>query len=1039
MILLLILTAGMITYLSVPKEEAPDVQKPSIYTSMSHEGISPDDAERLLLRPMEKELQGIEGVKEVRSIATQGFGSVMLEFDAGFDSDKALLDVREKVDMARPELPEETEEPVVQEENYSLFPVVNVILTGDIPERTLIKLARSLRDNIEELSSVLDVKIAGDREESVDIIIDPLMLESYDLTSDIVQFVTRNNLLVAAGAIDTGAGRHVIKVPGLLENLNDILELPVKVNKDAVVKVGDIATVHKTFKDPENFARVNGKPAVALEVSKRTGENIIETIDKVKEIVEAERQYWPEGVNVLFAQDTSTRIKNMVSDLQNNVLLAIFLVFVVIIFFIGMRSGTLVAIAIPGAFLFGILTLSFLDLTLNIVVLFSLILSIGMLVDSAIVVVEYANRRMIDGVSYRQAYGEAAKRMSWPIIASTVTTLLVFAPLLFWPGIMGQFMKFMPLTLIATLTGSLLMALIFIPVLGTWFGKVDSFDDRTERSIRAGEGGDIHNVDGLTGGYVSLLDRVLRLPGIFAALILALILLIFFGYKTFGVGSEFFPSIEPENAQVIVHARGNMSVFEKDKLVSEVEERISDMTDEVKVFYTSAGKVDGGAKGGALAEDAIGLIQLEYQDWEIRRPSAEILAEIRRRTADLPGIMVETGEDKPGPPSSKPIELELSSRFPDKVSPAVETILEGMKEIGGFIDTEDSRPIPGIEWQLDVDREKAARFGADMLVVGNFIRMVTNGLKATTYRPDDSDDEVDILLRFPSSDRRLDTLDNLRAITDNGPVPISNFVTRKAKPKLGKIERVNGVRVISIKADVEEGLLANNKLKEMESWLKQAYESGRLDPEVRIAFKGEDEDQKETGAFLMNAFILALSAMTLVLLMQFNNIWHTVIIMSAVFLSTGGVVLGLLVTVQPFGIVMCGVGIIALAGIVVNNNIIFIDTYKILRESGMNAREALLRTGAQRIRPILLTAGTTILGLIPMVVGMNIDFIGRDLTFGAPASQWWQQMSTSIAGGLAFATILTLFFTPSLLMLGERRRERRQKRITGTHPTQQLV
>jgi multidrug efflux pump len=1026
-ILILILSIGYTTYQAIPREDAPDVKIPIIYVSMTHEGISPQDAERLLVRPMEKELKTIEGIKELRATAAQGYASVVLEFDAGFDSDKALLDVREKVDVAKSELPEETKEPTVNEVNISLFPVVSVILTADIPERSFLKLAKKLRDKVEGLPEVLSVDIAGERIESLEIIINPLMLESYGLTSDIVQLVDRNNKLVAAGALDSAKGKYNIKVPGLIEGLEDLYSLPIKISGDSIVRLGDIAEVRPSYKDPLGFARVNGQPALVLEIKKRTGENIIDTVNKVRGIVKEESQYWPSGINVIFAQDKSSDIITMVNELQNNILLAVLLVTIVMIFYIGMRSAFFISMAIPGAFLFGILILSFYGVTLNIVVLFGLILSIGMLVDNAIVVIEYANRLMIDGMSHKKAYGEASKRMAWPIIASTITTLLVFAPLLFWPGIMGQFMKYLPMTLIATLTGSLFMALIFIPALGKWFGKADTYDKRTQRNTHNSEQGDLNELTGFTARYVKLLNKAITRPKTTILLILVCMFVIIVTYTKVSPGTEFFPTIEPQNATVIVRARGNLSTIEKDKILKQVESRIMHMTDEIEVFYARSGSRDG-AGNSNFPSDTVGTIQLEFLDWQVRRPSSEILADIKAATDDLAGVIIETRKQKEGPGEQRAINIEVGSRTPELIAPVVKKILAGMNEIGEFVEINDSLPIPAIEWEMKVDRAQAAKFGVDINIIGNFIKLVTNGLKASTYRPDDSDDEVDISIRFPKEYRGVEQLDNLRAITSDGAIPIAGFVKRQAQQTVEEIEKVDSVQVISIEADVEAGIIANNKIAKIKDWLKTA----NIDPRVEVKFKGDDEQQKETGDFLGKAFVFAIVAMMLVLLLQFNSMYHTFIILSAVFLSTGGVFLGLLVTYKPFGIVMCGVGVIALAGIVVNNNIIFIDTYTRLKKQGMDTAEALLRTGAQRLRPILLTAGTTVLGLVPMVTTVNIDFMTRDITVGAPSSQWWEQMSTSIAGGLTFATVLTLFLTPCLLAIGENRVFKKIKNTLGT-------
>ena len=442
-LLVLTLIAGIVAFITIPKESDPDVNIPIIYVSMSHDGISPEDAERLLVRPMEQELRSIEGIKEMRSTAQEGHASVLMEFDAGFDADQAMIDVREKVDLVKPELPDDTDEPTVNEVNVSLFPVVTVTLAGDVPERTLLKLARDLQDDLEGLPGVLAADIAGDREELLEVLIDPARLEAYDLSYDqLLSAVARNNQLVAAGALDTGSGRFSVKVPGLFETPEDVLELPVKVLGEGVVTVRDITTVRSTFKDATTYARINGRPGVALEVKKRIGENVIETIEDVRRTVDARAASWPAGLEVAFMQDQSTQINNMLTDLQNNILSAVLLVMIVVVAALGLRTAGLVGLAIPASFLFGILVLDSFAFTVNIVVLFALILSVGMLVDGAIVVTEYADRKMAEGLHRRDAYALAAKRMAWPIIASTATTLAAFMPLVFWPGVVGEFMKY---------------------------------------------------------------------------------------------------------------------------------------------------------------------------------------------------------------------------------------------------------------------------------------------------------------------------------------------------------------------------------------------------------------------------------------------------------------------------------------------------------------------------------------------------------------------------------------------------------------------
>ncbi|HEX6141631.1 MAG TPA: efflux RND transporter permease subunit [Geminicoccaceae bacterium] len=1013
LLLLLLLVAGVQVYLTIPKEADPDVQIPIVYVQMGHEGISPEDAERLLVRPMEQELRAIEGVKEMRSYASEGSGSITLEFEAGIDIDDALTDVREKVDKAKSELPAETDEPIVDEVNLALFPVLVVALSGDVPERSLLSHARELERRVEELPSVLEVEIAGEREELLEVVIDPVLVESYGFELEqLLTIVSRNNRLVAAGALDTGDGRFAVKVPGVFETPADVLNLPIKTVGDRVVRVRDVASVRRTFKDPEGFARIDGRPALALEVKKRIGANIVDTVADVRRVVGAAQADWPDALAVDFIQDKSDNIESMLLDLQNNVLSAIILVMIVVVAALGLRSAGLVGLAVPSSFLTGILVLGSLGLTVNIVVLFSLILAVGMLVDGAIVVTELADRKMAEGIDRRTAFLIAAQRMAWPITTSTATTLAAFMPLLFWPGIVGEFMRYLPITLLATLAASLLMALVFLPNLGALIGKAEVADPRTMKLLSAAEGGDLGELRGLAGWYVRVLRRLLRRP----VLVLVGAVLVAVGsyasYGLFGRGVEFFPDVEPEMARLQIHARGDLSVHERDRLVHEFEERILDVPG-IDTVYT---RTSVGFDGEDIDEDVIGLILLEFDDWRERAPAADILAEIRGRTSDLAGIQLEVRKGEAGPPVGKPIQVELSSRDPGRLAPVAAEVRRHMDRMEGLVDVTDSRPAPGIEWRFEVDREQAGRLGADVALVGSFVQLVTNGILIGEYRPDDADDEVDIRARFPLESRSLEQLGRLRVNGADGPVPITSFVERRPAPKVGTLERVDGERMLEVSADVEEGVLVDDKVQEIRAWLA----AQDMDPSIRVTFKGEDEEQKAAQDFLSKAFGVALFLIAIILVTQFNSFYQALLILSAIVFSTVGVLLGLLVTQQPFGIVMSGVGVIALAGIVVNNNIVLIDTYNELLKRGLEPFEAVLRTAAQRLRPVLLTTITTILGLMPMVLKLNVDLVGREITVGGPSTDWWAQLASAVAGGLAFATLLTLVLTPCLLMLGAR-------------------
>ncbi|MDT0617183.1 efflux RND transporter permease subunit [Salinisphaera sp. P385] len=1004
-----ILIAGMIAYVEIPKEAEPDVTIPTIYVSMAHQGISPEDAARLLVKPMEQELKGLEGMTEIRATAGQGYANVVLEFEAGFDPDRALDEVRNRVDRARPELPDETDEPHVQEVNVALFPVLIVNLYGDVAERTLVRLARDLKDELEGQSGVLEADIGGDREEQIELIIDPTRLETYGLSlEEVYNAVSRNNQLVPAGAVTTGSGRFPLKVPGVIDDPDEFLNLAIKESEGRVVTVDDVAEVRRTFRDPQGFARLNGQPTLALEVTKRLGANIIETNEAVREATERLRENWPDAVRVAYTQDRSEDVRTMLSDLQNNVLSGVLLVMIVIVGILGLRAGTLVGVAIPGSFLLGILVLSAMSLTVNIVVLFSLILALGLLVDAAIVVVELADRYQAEGQPRTQAYKHAAQRMAWPIISSTLTTLAAFAPLLVWPGVIGEFMRYMPITLIAVLSASLLMALVFVPNLGAAVGGAPPSGG--ERAWRPGD-----SLTGYTGAYVRVLQRMLNHAGKVAlgavvALVGSVVL-----YANVGKGVEFFPDIEPDNAVVQIRGRGSLSVEEIDRLVRKVESRVVGMDAFESVYARSGLQFREGT-----ADDVIGQVRLAFEDWETRPPAAEVLAEVRSRVADIPGVAIEVREQEQGPQEGKPVVLELSGPSLAELAPAAEWVRKGMREVGGFTDVTDSRPTPGLEWRLQVDRGEAARYGADIASIGQAVQLVTQGIKVGEYQAADAEDELDIRVRYPRAHRDLDALSDLRVQTADGMAPVSNFVTRVPGQKVDLIHRTDGRQTVSVEADVAHGRLVAAQLAELRDWVAENRADADLDPRLGVTFKGEDEDLREAESFLSKAFLAAIALIAMILLTQFNSFYQAFLILSAVVFSTIGVLLGLIVTGRPFGVVMSGIGVIALAGIVVNNNIILIDTYNLIRAEGRGYLDAVLQTGAERLRPVILTTVTTVLGLMPMVLGLNINLFAREVSIGAPSTQWWTQLSTAVVGGLLFATVLTLIVTPCLLVLGAR-------------------
>ncbi|MFQ5609368.1 MAG: efflux RND transporter permease subunit, partial [Woeseiaceae bacterium] len=902
----------------------------------------------------------------------------------------------------------EADEPTVNEVKMSRFdPMLVLNLAGNVSERTLTTIAKDLKEKIEGLSGVLEVNLVGVREELMEVVVDPLAMESYGLDqAQIINFISLNNRLVAAGALQSDEGRFPVKVPGVVENPNDVLNMPIKAVGERVVHFKDIAQVRRTYKDAENYARLNGKPALAMEVVQRSGANVIDTIATVNAVIDEERAYWPAEVEIVASRDKSRDVNDMLTELQNSVLIAVMLVFIVIIGILGMRSASLVGVAIPGSFLMGILLIGAFGVTINMMVLFALIMAVGMLVDGAIVVTEMADRRMAEGESRRDAYARAAIRMAWPIIASTCTTLAAFVPLALWPGMSGEFMKYLPITLIAVLSASLVMALLFVPTLGSLFGKTGATSAEARRNLAAAETGDLDSVTGFTGRYIQFLKRSLMRPWLNVAGVSGLLVLVYAAFIFLGKGTEYFPDVEQPFGTVEIRARGDLSTDEKDFLVRQVEARILGMP-EIEFVYAKTGSSNQGA------EDQIGLITLNYIEWDRRRKSDDILAEIRANTADLVGIAIETRKPDPGPPIGKPIRIEFSSREGDLLDAAVTRVRATLEDHPAVINVEDSRPLPGIEWQIRVDRAEAARFGADVSLVGAMVQLVTNGIKIGEYRPNDSDDEIDIRVRYPVDSRNLTQIDELRIPTANGLVPISTFVTREPAQKVGTIRRTDLRRTITIDADVAPGYLESDVVAELRGITAELA----IDPRVGFGFRGSTEDQAEDSEFLARAMLMALAIMAIILVTQFNSIYQAGLILTAVLFSTGGVLLGHLVMGKPFGIIMSSVGVITLAGIVVNNNIVFIDTYNVLRGRGARAYEAVIRTCAIRLRPVLLTTVTTIIGLMPMVLGVNINLIDRAVSIGAPSSQWWTQLASSVAGGLAFATVLTLFLTPSLLLI----------------------
>ena len=1125
------LLAGAFAYTSLPKEGEPDIEIPAIFVSVPFPGISAADSETLLVKPMETELSDLDGLKTMSSTAAENYAGIALEFEFGWDKTKVLAEVRDAMNAAQAKFPVGADQYTVNEINFSEFPILIVNLTGEVPERTLLRVARQMQDRIEGIDAVLEAGLAGQRDEMLEVIIDPLRLEAYDITApELINVVNSNNLLIPAGEVDTAYGTFAVKIPSSFDEAADIYNLPVKRDGDRIVTMGDLTDIRLTFEDRTGTARFNGVTTVALQVVKRKGFNLIDTSALVKQAVEDERATWsPDlraAIQVGTSNDQSRNVASMVSQLEGSVLTAIALVMIVVLATLGTRPALLVGFAIPTSFLLCFALLAIMGISVSNIVMFGLILAVGMLVDGAIVVVEYADKRISEGVGPMHAYTDAAKRMFWPIISSTATTLCAFLPMLFWPGVPGQFMGMLPVTLIFVLSASLVVALIYLPVLGGVTGRMSrAFGNashwlkmRLPWVVRAAlvpaalmvvfTGAMLTlNPGYLTGAAVQTSGFVASLPGIllffagsFAATVamgaarierpakriragyrrsafghliafltgnpvmplITVGAVIFLVVSTFGYfgkhnnGVEFFVESEPEQAIVYVRARGNLSLTEKDRLVRQVEDIVLTHPGVQNAFsFAGEGGLNSNTGGATAPRDTIGQVQFETIPWEDRadRPDLDgdlVIAELEAQLALIPGIQTEILAQARGPASGKPVHLRLKGDDWDALRTAAGVTVEKFRATPGLIQIEDTRPLPGIDWQIDVDTRAAGRFGADVASVGGMVQLVTRGILLDTMPVDSSDEEIEIRARLPEVDRVLSTLDSLKVRTDQGLVPLSNFTTRQPVPKLAQIDRVDQQRYFDVKAGVKGDMIvltdtqgvqevmtqadydadmvkqgqvadgdltltvlnANERIATLTDWLDTAP----LPAGISFEWTGDQEEQAESQAFLGTAFAGALMLMFIILLAQFNSFYNAVLVLLAVVLSVAGVLIGMLVMDQAFSIIMTGTGIVALAGIVVNNNIILIDTYQEY-SAYMPRQTAIVRTAEDRIRPVLLTTVTTMAGLAPMMFGLSLDFMQGGYTIDSPTALWWKQLATAVVFGLGIATVLTLVFTPAMLAI----------------------
>jgi len=1025
----LLMVASLYAYKKIPLEASPDIAIPYVSTTIVLEGISPEDGVRLLIKPCEVELRSVDGVKEITARALENYVNVVTEFETDVDINNALAEVRAAIDRARDKFPDEAKEPIVREVSINDFSTFVVSLVGkNADERVLYKHALALRRLIQQVPNVLEAEIRGNRQEVLEALVDRNKLEQYGISSgELVSAVSRNNLLVPAGKVDTGLGRFSIKLPGLIESYQDLVTLPLRANSDSVIQLGDVAEIRRTFKDSEGITLINGKQAISIEVQKRVGSNTIQVVDDIKKVLNEYKEQVPDGIELLATFDETPFLRQMVTELQGNILAAFFLVLMVIVASLGFRSAVLTSLGIPFAAL-GSLTLIYLmGMSFNFMVLFGFLLAIGMIVDGAIIVAEHADTLMADGLSPRDAYVTSSSRMFAPAMASTLTTMAAFLPMVFWPGVQGQFMRILPLTVFAVLTCSILYALIVLPILGSRYARAE-MDEETRKALQTLEHDDPRQLSGVTGFYARFVEMTLKRPLHSLAGAMLILLVIFMAFRFLNAGTVYFTQSEHNFGEINVRARGNLSAQEAIDLVKEVETIVRN-TPNVKSVYTSAYPVGTAQGRRGATEDEIGhmLVQLVGQH-ERTKTSDEVFWDIRQSTEHLYGIHVLAQQMQDGPPKTRDIHIELTSDNQELLQMEAKRIREHLQhDVSDLVDIDDTLPLPGIEWELLVDRTQAAKYGASVIDAGLAVQLLTDGVLVGKYRPDDVDDEIDMRVRFPMQERTIEALDYLTVNTPSGAVPISNFVTRNAVPRVNKLQRMDGSGVASIYANVAYGVLPNLKLEEVKQWVEH---DAHLNPAVHVKFRGSDESQRDAKEFLGIAFVLALLLMATLLVVQFNDFYQTVLVLSSILMSTTGVLLGHMIFQQPFSIVLGGMGIVALAGVIVNNNIILLDTYnkQRLQYPDMHYLDLAVRTGAQRFRPVFLTALTTGLGLIPLATGISVDVLGREISTRGTVASYWKPLASSLIYGLSFGTLLTLIITPLLMILPEYLREKLEAR-----------
>jgi multidrug efflux pump subunit AcrB len=1079
-LIVIIVILGISAYVSLPREAAPDISIPLVIVSTPYFGVSPQDIETLVTQKIEKELNAIGEVKSITSSSFEGYSLIRVEFESGYSIDDALQKVRDKVNKAESKLPPDAETPEIIELNFSEFPILTLNIAGPFGLVKLKDIADDLKDEFEKIDGVLEVKVSGGMEREVKVDVDMIKLNHYNIRfDDIINSINNENKTIPGGSIDFNNSSFLVRIPGEFDKPYIIENIIVKLKDGYPVYVKDIAQVSYGFKDRTSFARLNGHDAVSIDISKRAGENIINIADKVKEILAKKRLEYPPDLQLYISADQSLDIKRQVRELENNIFSGLFLVVLVLFFFLGVRNAFFVAVAIPLSMLISFFILQAMNITLNFVVLFALILALGMLVDNAIVIIENIYKFLEDGDSLIEAAKKGTGEVAWPVVTSTITTVAAFFPLLFWPGIVGEFMFYIPLVLIVTLLSSLFVALVINPVIASRYMRLEKhgekrvtlmqrilypFDrtthffvdvmlpkvlDSYQKTLEAAldlprvKGQKIHkrNWYGLLSIFgffiiISIVYSVLpKLVVIAVSIILGTLIIFLFTnnrlkvlwgtlfllfliteiYSAFGHGIEFFPQGQPPRIYVSLEAASGTNIDLSNSVVTTIENKLKALNSEnIKDILAVVGKSSNPFDGGSMTPNK-STVTIQFVDYENRTESSlEMTENIRDAILQTAGADVIIKKQDMGPPVGLPVNIEISGDDYTILGELSKLISTRIEDVPGIVDVKDDFDDGKPELKVDIDREKAALYAMNTGMIANAVRTAVNGATASKYRVDE--DEYDITVRLQESQRKnLDALNNLNIIYNNDKgktlsVPLISIAKIERSQGPGAIRRKNLTRVITVTGDAEEGFNQNAVLDSV----KIRLANFNLPPGFAIDYTGQNEEQAKASAFLGKAFMVAILLIFLILVIQFNSLSQPLIIMSAVIISLIGVFIGLIVYAMPFGIIMTGIGVISLAGVVVNNNIVLIDYINVLRKRGMSRREAIITAGMRRFRPVTLTAVTTVLGLIPLTFGYGFDIYSFSIQTGGESADFWKSMGIAVIFGLTFATVLTLIIVPTI-------------------------